>query len=57
HDAMCMAHIAPQAMIFVPSRAGISHAPEEYTAPEHCILGAQVLLHTLLELDKILDRQ
>lgn len=51
HDAMCMEAITRQAMVFVPSRAGISHAPTEYTAPEQCVTGAQVLLGTLLELD------
>ena len=55
HDAMCIDDIAPQAMLFVPSQNGISHAPEEYTTPEHCVLGAQVLLATLLELDQQLD--
>lgn len=55
HDAMCMAHIAPQAMLFVPSRGGISHSPQEYTAPESCVAGARVLLAALLELDAILD--
>ncbi|HET8628974.1 MAG TPA: Zn-dependent hydrolase [Thermomicrobiales bacterium] len=55
HDAMCVAAIAPEAMLFVPSRDGISHAPEEYTAPEDCITGARVLLRTLLELDARLD--
>jgi acetylornithine deacetylase/succinyl-diaminopimelate desuccinylase-like protein len=38
-------------MIFVPSREGISHNPEEYTSPEHCTLGAQVLLDAVLEYD------
>jgi N-carbamoyl-L-amino-acid hydrolase len=51
HDAMCMADIAPQAMLFVPSRGGVSHAPDEYTAPEDCVNGARVLLAALLELD------
>jgi acetylornithine deacetylase/succinyl-diaminopimelate desuccinylase-like protein len=37
-------------MIFVPSVRGISHNPAEYTAPEHLAAGANVLLHTLLEL-------
>ncbi len=56
HDAMCMATIAPQAMLFVPSRHGISHAPTEYTTPEHCVLGARVLLAALMALDGMLDR-
>jgi N-carbamoyl-L-amino-acid hydrolase len=55
HDAMCIAAIAPQAMLFVPSQAGISHAPAEYTKPEDCVTGARVLLAALLELDQRLD--
>jgi N-carbamoyl-L-amino-acid hydrolase len=51
HDAMCVAAIAPQGMIFVPSRDGISHAPEEFTDPEQCLSGARVLLATLLRID------
>ena len=43
HDAMVLAKHVPAAMLFVPSRAGISHSPEEYTSPEHCELGARVL--------------
>jgi len=54
HDAMCMAALAPQAMIFVPSRAGISHAPDEYTEPQECVQGAQLLLDAIIALDTIL---
>jgi acetylornithine deacetylase/succinyl-diaminopimelate desuccinylase-like protein len=49
HDAMLVARRAPTAMIFVPSREGISHAPEEYTSPEHAELGMRVLAATLRE--------
>jgi N-carbamoyl-L-amino-acid hydrolase len=57
HDAMCIAHIAPQAMLFVPSRSGVSHSPDEYTNPESCIAGARVLLAALLKLDASLDTE
>jgi beta-ureidopropionase / N-carbamoyl-L-amino-acid hydrolase len=50
HDAQMLARICPTAMIFVPSVRGISHNPAEHTAPEHLAAGADVLLHTLLEL-------
>jgi len=50
HDAQMMARIAPTAMIFVPSVKGISHNPAEHTEPAHLAAGADVLLHTLLEL-------
>jgi allantoate deiminase len=43
HDAMVLAKRVPAAMLFVPSRAGISHSPDEYTPPEQCELGARVL--------------
>ncbi len=38
-------------LIFVPSVAGISHAPEEHTAAADVTNGANVLLHTLLAID------
>uniref|UniRef100_UPI00168B0E58 M20/M25/M40 family metallo-hydrolase n=1 Tax=Geminicoccus harenae TaxID=2498453 RepID=UPI00168B0E58 len=44
HDAQMLARICPSAMIFVPSRDGISHNPAEYTAPEALVAGAEVLL-------------
>jgi N-carbamoyl-L-amino-acid hydrolase len=50
HDAQMIARIAPTAMIFVPSVKGISHNPAEHTEPGHLAAGADVLLHTLLEL-------
>ena len=50
HDAQMMARICPTAMIFVPSVAGISHNPREFTQARHLQLGADVLLHTMLRL-------
>jgi N-carbamoyl-L-amino-acid hydrolase len=50
HDAQMMARICPTAMIFVPSVAGISHNPREFTEPRHLQIGADVLLHTMLRL-------
>ncbi len=44
HDAQMLARIAPAAMIFVPSRDGISHNPREHTDPADLIAGANVLL-------------
>jgi len=52
HDAQDMARIAPMGMIFVPSKGGISHTPEEYTSPQDMAHGATVLFHTLMKLDK-----
>jgi N-carbamoyl-L-amino-acid hydrolase len=50
HDAQMLARLCPSAMIFVPSVKGISHNGAEYTDLEHLAVGAEVLLHTLLEL-------
>jgi hydantoinase/carbamoylase family amidase len=47
HDAMILGRHVPAVMLFVPSRDGISHSPEEYTDPEHCELGARVLSRAL----------
>lgn len=52
HDAQEIASFTNMGMIFVPSQAGVSHAETEYTSPEQCTQGANVLLHTLLKLDR-----
>jgi len=52
HDAAHMATIPPTAMIFVPSKDGLSHNEAEYTAPEECARGAEVLFQTILEIDR-----
>lgn len=44
HDAQMMARICPSAMVFVPSRDGISHNPREHTEPDELAAGANVLL-------------
>lgn len=51
HDAQAIASITPAAMIFVPSVNGISHAPGEFSEPEDCANGAQVLMNALLLAD------
>ena len=51
HDAQDMALICPVGMIFIPSKGGISHSPDEYSSPEDIANGADVPLATLLQLD------
>lgn len=51
HDAQMMARICPTAMIFVPSKHGISHNPKEYTSKEHLDAGAQTLFEAISRLD------
>ncbi|MNC03390.1 Allantoate amidohydrolase [compost metagenome] len=50
HDAQLFAPICPTAMIFVPSRAGISHSPDEYSSPEELAAGLNLLTAILYEL-------
>ena len=52
HDAQMMARVCPTGMIFVPSRDGISHNPAEHTDPADLIAGCDVLLQTMLALDR-----
>lgn len=52
HDAQSMAQIAPIGMIFIPSVDGVSHSPKEYSRPGDIENGANVLLHTILEIDR-----
>jgi beta-ureidopropionase / N-carbamoyl-L-amino-acid hydrolase len=54
HDAQEIGRFTDMGMIFVPSLNGISHSQDEYTSPEQCAQGANVLLHTLLAIDKTL---
>jgi N-carbamoyl-L-amino-acid hydrolase len=52
HDAQEMATIAPVAMIFIPSVAGISHSPKEFSQPADMANGVNVLVKTILSLDQ-----
>ena len=45
----CSGRYARSAMIFVPSRAGISHSPEEFTEPADLVAGFQTLVHVLYQ--------
>jgi beta-ureidopropionase / N-carbamoyl-L-amino-acid hydrolase len=51
HDSLEIGRITDMGMIFVPSQAGLSHSGAEYTSPEQCTQGANVLLNTLIRLD------
>lgn len=57
HDAAFMARLCPSGMIFVPSKDGRSHCPEEWTEPDQLAAGAQVLLDTILRLDESLSTE
>jgi N-carbamoyl-L-amino-acid hydrolase len=47
-----MASLAPMGMIFAPSVGGVSHSPRELTRWEDGANGADVLLGTVLRLDR-----
>lgn len=50
HDAQMMSSFTPSGMIFIPSVNGISHNPKEYTEWDDVVNGANVLLHTVLQM-------
>jgi N-carbamoyl-L-amino-acid hydrolase len=54
HDAVFMSRICPSAMVFIPCRAGKSHAPEEWADREAIAAGAAVIYQAVRELDQTL---
>jgi N-carbamoyl-L-amino-acid hydrolase len=57
HDAAFMSRICPAAMVFVPCRAGKSHAPEEWAEREAIAAGAAVVLEAVKALNRSLPRK
>ncbi|HCJ58644.1 MAG TPA: Zn-dependent hydrolase [Clostridiaceae bacterium] len=52
HDAMVMSELTRVGLIFVPSKNGRSHCPEEWTDYEDLQRGIELMYHTLLDLGK-----
>ncbi|AXH95431.1 Zn-dependent hydrolase [Ornithinimicrobium avium] len=52
HDAALIARAVPTGMLFVPSRDGRSHCPEEWTDLNDVVAGVTALTHALLALDR-----
>lgn len=52
HDAAHVARRAPTGMVFVPSRGGVSHSPEEWSSVEDVARGVNVMVAALLALDR-----
>jgi len=50
HDSLFMARVAPTGMIFIPSKDGVSHRPDEFSSAKDIATGALVLAHTLARL-------
>ena len=57
HDTAVLARLVPGAMVFVPSRDGLSHVPEEWTSAADIARGVDVLYHSVLRLDRFLADQ
>ncbi|CAK7238434.1 hypothetical protein SEUCBS140593_010684 [Sporothrix eucalyptigena] len=51
HDSCNVSRRCPTAMIFTPTKDGLSHTPVEFCKPEDCVLGAQVLLGAVVRYD------
>ena len=56
HDAGILSRFYPAAMLFVPSRDGLSHCPEEWTSIEDISLGARALAESILGVDTFLTK-
>ncbi len=52
HDSQHIAQIVPAAMIFIPSQGGISHSPKEFSTATDMANGTNVLMQTILAVDK-----
>jgi N-carbamoyl-L-amino-acid hydrolase len=52
HDAQYVSELLPSVMIFIPSKGGLSHTVVEYSSPDECWHGANVLLNALIEADQ-----
>lgn len=55
HDAKYAADAGPAGMIFVRSRAGLSHCEEELSEPDDIVAGVATLLQTVIALDASMD--
>lgn len=47
HDAVALAPLGPVAMVFIRSRDGLSHHPDEYSSPEDIATGIEILTRFL----------
>jgi N-carbamoyl-L-amino-acid hydrolase len=53
HDAAHLSRLCPVGMIFIPSRQGRSHCPEEWTEPGQVARGVEALLASVVALDQV----
>ena len=52
HDAKALAKFVPAGMLFIPSLGGKSHCKEELSRSSDIVRGAEILLETVLALDR-----
>ena len=55
HDSQVVNRVVPAAMIFVPSKNGLSHVAEEWTSAVELALGTDVLVRSVARLDAFLS--
>lgn len=53
HDLINMALLAPSLLVFIPSKDGISHRIDEYSAPEDLERGTRVLMELIQKTDQV----
>ena len=56
HDAMNMGRVFPTGMIFIPSKNGLSHNPDEFTSFEQIVMGANVLKIEMMKAAHVANR-
>jgi allantoate deiminase len=54
HDAQVVNSIVPAGMVFVPSKDGLSHVPDEWTSASDVARGVDVLHLAVQRLDDLL---
>ncbi|KAH6988094.1 hypothetical protein BKA56DRAFT_478357 [Ilyonectria sp. MPI-CAGE-AT-0026] len=52
HDSVYTSMHCPTTMIFIPCKGGVSHNPEEWSSPEECAIGAEVLCQAVVRFDQ-----
>lgn len=52
HDSVYTNKHCPTTMIFIPCKDGVSHNPAEYSSPEECAIGAEVLCQAVVRYDQ-----
>lgn len=55
HDSQVVNAIVPAGMVFVPSKDGLSHVPEEWTSASDVARGVEVLYHAVQRMDELLS--